>query len=41
MATILNDPKYVYADILIALSQIDGNMESRERALDNKKGARG
>lgn len=33
MANNLNDPKYVYADILIALSQIDGNVDPRERAL--------
>jgi hypothetical protein len=29
----LNAPKYVYADILIALSQIDGNVDPRERNL--------
>jgi tellurite resistance protein len=29
----LNDPKYVYADILIALAQIDGTIHPAERAL--------
>jgi hypothetical protein len=33
MAHNLNDPKYVYADILIALSQIDGRVDPREREL--------
>jgi uncharacterized membrane protein YebE (DUF533 family) len=29
----LNDPKYVYADILIALAQSDGAVDPRERKL--------
>ena len=29
----MNDPKYIYADILIALAQIDDHVDDREREL--------
>ena len=33
MENVLNDPKYVYADILIALAQIDDHVDEREKEL--------
>lgn len=33
MDNLLNQPKYVYADILIALAQVDNHIDERERTL--------